>query len=47
MNNAGIGGGGGLFGDRAHWRRVIDLNLWGVINGVQIFNVRPTRNGQK
>ena len=37
MNNAGIGGGGGLFGDRAKWRRVIDVNLWGVINGVQIF----------
>ena len=37
MNNAGIGGGGGPLGDRAKWRRVIDVNLWGVINGVQVF----------
>jgi NAD(P)-dependent dehydrogenase (short-subunit alcohol dehydrogenase family) len=37
MNNAGIGGGGDLFGDAARWRRLIDVNLWGVINGVQTF----------
>jgi NAD(P)-dependent dehydrogenase (short-subunit alcohol dehydrogenase family) len=37
MNNAGIGGGGGLFGDRAKWRRIVRVNLWGVINGVQVF----------
>ena len=37
MNNAGIGDGGGLFGDPARWRRLIDVNLWGVINGVQVF----------
>jgi NAD(P)-dependent dehydrogenase (short-subunit alcohol dehydrogenase family) len=37
MNNAGIGGGGELFGDPARWRRLIDVNLWGVINGVQTF----------
>jgi NAD(P)-dependent dehydrogenase (short-subunit alcohol dehydrogenase family) len=37
MNNAGIGGGGDLFGDPARWRRLIDVNLWGVINGVQTF----------
>ena len=37
MNNAGIGNGGGLFGDPARWRRLIDVNLWGVINGVQAF----------
>jgi NAD(P)-dependent dehydrogenase (short-subunit alcohol dehydrogenase family) len=37
MNNAGIGGGGDLFGDPARWRRLIDVNLWGVINGVQAF----------
>jgi NAD(P)-dependent dehydrogenase (short-subunit alcohol dehydrogenase family) len=45
MNNAGVGGGGGLFGDRAHWRRVIDVNLWGVINGVQIFAPTMIRQG--
>jgi NAD(P)-dependent dehydrogenase (short-subunit alcohol dehydrogenase family) len=37
MNNAGTGGGGDLFGDPARWRRVLDVNLWGVINGVQVF----------
>jgi NAD(P)-dependent dehydrogenase (short-subunit alcohol dehydrogenase family) len=37
MNNAGVGGGEGLFGDRAKWRRILDVNLWGVINGVQTF----------
>ena len=37
MNNAGVEGGGGLFGDPASWRRIIDVNLWGVINGVQVF----------
>jgi NAD(P)-dependent dehydrogenase (short-subunit alcohol dehydrogenase family) len=37
MNNAGTGGGGELFGDPARWRRIIGVNLWGVINGVQAF----------
>jgi len=37
MNNAGIGGGGELFGDPVRWRRLLDVNLWGVVNGVQTF----------
>ena len=37
MNNAGVEGGGGLFGERDRWRRIIDVNLWGVINGIQTF----------
>jgi NAD(P)-dependent dehydrogenase (short-subunit alcohol dehydrogenase family) len=37
MNNAGTGGGGDLFGDPTRWRRILDVNLWGVINGVQTF----------
>ena len=37
MNNAAIGGGGGVLGDRAKWQQIIDVNLWGVINGVQAF----------
>jgi hypothetical protein len=37
MNNAGTGGGGGLFGDPVRWRRIIDVNLLGVVNGVQAF----------
>jgi len=37
MNNAGVGAGGPVLGDQEKWRRVIDVNLWGVINGVQVF----------
>ncbi len=38
MNNAGRGGAGAtLFGDPASWRAVLETNLWGVINGVQVF----------
>ena len=37
MNNAGVGGGGGVLGDLQRWRRLIDVNLWGVIHGVNIF----------
>ena len=37
MNNAGTEGGGQLFGDPAHWQRIINVNLWGVINGIQAF----------
>jgi NAD(P)-dependent dehydrogenase (short-subunit alcohol dehydrogenase family) len=45
MNNAGTGGGGALFGDPARWRRIIDVNLWGVVNGVQAF--APAMIGQR
>jgi NAD(P)-dependent dehydrogenase (short-subunit alcohol dehydrogenase family) len=37
MNNAAIGGGSGVLGDRAKWQDIIGVNLWGVINGVQEF----------
>ncbi|SIQ38383.1 MULTISPECIES: SDR family NAD(P)-dependent oxidoreductase [Acidiphilium] len=37
MNNAGVEGGGGLTADAARWHSIIDTNLWGVINGVQVF----------
>jgi NAD(P)-dependent dehydrogenase (short-subunit alcohol dehydrogenase family) len=45
MNNAGTGGGGELFGNPARWRRIIDVNLWGVINGVQAFAPDMIRQG--
>jgi NAD(P)-dependent dehydrogenase (short-subunit alcohol dehydrogenase family) len=44
MNNAGVEGGGGLTADAARWHTIIDTNLWGVINGVQIFT--PTLMAQ-
>jgi NAD(P)-dependent dehydrogenase (short-subunit alcohol dehydrogenase family) len=37
MNNAGIQPGSGMFGPRPDWERVMAVNLWGVINGVQAF----------
>jgi NAD(P)-dependent dehydrogenase (short-subunit alcohol dehydrogenase family) len=37
MNNAGVGGGGGPWENYDRWRRLLEVNLWGVINGVQTF----------
>ena len=37
MNNAGTAPGGGPWDHYDRWRRVLDVNLWGVINGVQVF----------
>ncbi|WP_437593496.1 SDR family NAD(P)-dependent oxidoreductase [Sorangium sp. So ce1000] len=38
MNNAGVGGGGGKpWKDLERWRRLIEVNLWGVLHGVQVF----------
>ncbi|HEY1426880.1 MAG TPA: SDR family NAD(P)-dependent oxidoreductase [Caulobacteraceae bacterium] len=37
MNNAGVGRGGSVLDDGARWRRVIETNLFGVLNGVQTF----------
>ena len=45
MNNAGIQPGSSMFGPRQSWERVIDVNLWGVINGVQAFVPRMIGQG--
>ncbi len=45
MNNAGVGNGGGVFGDPARWRRLIDVNLFGVVNGVQAFGAAMIAQG--
>ena len=37
MNNAGTGSGGGPWEHIDRWRQVLEVNLWGVINGVQTF----------
>jgi len=37
MNNAGVGGGGKPWENPEGWRRVLETNLFGVINGVQAF----------
>lgn len=36
MNNAGIQPGSRIFGKQMNWDRVIDVNLWGVINGTRL-----------
>src|SRR5215217_395604 len=43
MNNAGIGGGGGPWQNYDRWQRLIEVNLWGVINGIQIYS--PAMSG--
>jgi len=37
MNNAGTSPGGGPYEHIDRWRRVLEVNLWGVIHGVQTF----------
>lgn len=37
MNNAGTAPGGGPWDHIERWRRVLEVNLWGMINGVQSF----------
>src|SRR5882672_6123961 len=37
MNNAGTAPGGGPWDHYERWQRVLSVNLWGVINGVQTF----------
>ena len=37
MNNAGIQPGSDMFGPAENWERVLNVNLWGVIYGTQIF----------
>ena len=45
MNNAGTAPGGGPWEHIDRWRRVLEVNLWGVINGVQVFT--PSMLGQR
>jgi NAD(P)-dependent dehydrogenase (short-subunit alcohol dehydrogenase family) len=37
MNNAGIQPGSSMFGPVENWRRILGVNLWGVIHGSQVF----------
>src|SRR5262245_51639505 len=45
MNNAGTAPGGGPWDHYERWQRVLNVNLWGVINGVQTFT--PAMLAQK
>jgi NAD(P)-dependent dehydrogenase (short-subunit alcohol dehydrogenase family) len=46
MNNAGIQPGSQMFGPLANWQRVLGVNLWGVINGSQIFAPEMIKRGR-
>ena len=37
MNNAGIQPGSAMFDPTDNWQRILGVNLWGVINGAQVF----------
>jgi NAD(P)-dependent dehydrogenase (short-subunit alcohol dehydrogenase family) len=37
MNNAGIQPGSTIFGSHESWARIVNVNLWGIINGAQVF----------
>jgi NAD(P)-dependent dehydrogenase (short-subunit alcohol dehydrogenase family) len=37
MNNAGIQPGSSMLGPAENWQRILGINLWGVINGSQVF----------
>jgi NAD(P)-dependent dehydrogenase (short-subunit alcohol dehydrogenase family) len=48
MNNAAIGGeGSDNWSGIDAWRRIIDVNLWGVINGVHTFTPRMLEQGNR
>jgi NAD(P)-dependent dehydrogenase (short-subunit alcohol dehydrogenase family) len=47
MNNAGVGlNPGGVAKDLAGWKRLIDVNFWGVAHGVQAFAPSMILSGQ-
>src|SRR5262249_47133250 len=45
MNNAALGNGGGPWENYERWQRLLAVNLWGVINGVQTFAPAMTAQG--
>jgi NAD(P)-dependent dehydrogenase (short-subunit alcohol dehydrogenase family) len=45
MNNAGVGGGGNAIENPDRWRKVLETNLFGVINGCQVFGQAMTDAG--
>jgi len=48
MNNAGIGPGSSILaGDWQAWRRVVDVNLWGVIHGSKAFAPGMIASGRR
>ncbi|SDS95290.1 SDR family NAD(P)-dependent oxidoreductase [Bradyrhizobium canariense] len=46
MNNAGVQPGSKMFGPSENWQRVLAVNLWGVINGSQVFAPHMIERGR-
>ena len=46
MNNAGIQPGSAVFGAPENWHRVLGVNLWGIVHGVQTFVPSMIRRGR-
>src|SRR5689334_6216837 len=46
MNNAGISPGAKMFGPLENWQRLLAVNLWGVINGTQVFAPHMIERGR-
>jgi NAD(P)-dependent dehydrogenase (short-subunit alcohol dehydrogenase family) len=46
MNNAGIQPGSQMFGPAENWQRILGVNLWGVINGTQVFAPHMIEHGK-
>jgi NAD(P)-dependent dehydrogenase (short-subunit alcohol dehydrogenase family) len=46
MNNAGVQPGSKMFGPAEAWHHVLGVNLWGAINGTQIFAPRMIARGR-
>ena len=46
MNNAGIQPGSRMFGPSENWLRILAVNLWGVINGSQVFAPHMIERGR-
>ena len=46
MNNAGIQPGSQIFGPAENWQRILGVNLWGVINGTQVFAPHMIERGR-
>jgi NAD(P)-dependent dehydrogenase (short-subunit alcohol dehydrogenase family) len=46
MNNAGIQPKSQMFGPHENWQRILSVNLWGVINGSQVFAPQMIARGR-
>ena len=46
MNNAGIQPGSSILGPSDNWQRILGVNLWGVVNGIQTFVPSMLRRGR-